>query len=239
MHPPKNSKEPCFFLCQLHPSHERIASTSSFCVRNLRCTAPDGSWDHMLIERLIFPINPVWLMVRKSDKLTSWGLVVEIPLFAKVLIHPRWLFGISEPSTSYHLGLAKTPGSQWIVFFWVFRLNAIVVWWWCNVTVDSVKVDTGPFFKKIAMITVANGPQPWNKLWTWLYFPWWNLSNPPKKSLSRFVKSHWPSKVMRHDDYFPTPSAQPWMKIVEPTVKVGNHFPRKGWNITKRCNEPP
>ena len=87
LHPPKKQQRTMFFLCQLHPSHERIASTSWFCVRNLRCTGPgDGSWDHMLIERLIFPINPVWLMVRKSGiNSPVEGKVVEIPLFAKVL----------------------------------------------------------------------------------------------------------------------------------------------------------
>ena len=43
------------------------------------------------------------LMVQKSGDSNQLRLVVEIPLFTTYngFIHPRWLFGISEPSTVF------------------------------------------------------------------------------------------------------------------------------------------
>ncbi len=38
----------------------------------------------------------ILLMVQKSGKLTSWYGTDPIKV---LLLHPRWLFGISEPST--------------------------------------------------------------------------------------------------------------------------------------------
>ena len=97
--PQKTAKNHVFFVSTSSKSRAHCFNFFVLCSKPQVQGTPDGSWDHMLIERLIFPINPVWLMVRKSGKLNSWGLVVEISLFTKVLIHPRWLFGISEPST--------------------------------------------------------------------------------------------------------------------------------------------
>ena len=67
---------------------------------------PYETWDDLGGKPTIFGNihmrNLQLLMVQKSGKLTSWGwkLVVEIPWFTGFDIkHPRWLFGISEPST--------------------------------------------------------------------------------------------------------------------------------------------
>ena len=47
-------------------------------------------------------MSPLWgiqvLLVQKSGD-HHLSLVVEIPLFTRLKIHPRWLLGISEPST--------------------------------------------------------------------------------------------------------------------------------------------
>ena len=40
--------------------------------------------------------RPLLLMVQKSGKSPVEGKVVEIPLFTRLKIHPRWLFGISS-----------------------------------------------------------------------------------------------------------------------------------------------
>ena len=61
-------------------------------------------------------------MVRKSGiNSPVEGKVVEFPLFAKVLIHPRWLFEISETINQLSvLGPAETLSSQWLFLFLFF-----------------------------------------------------------------------------------------------------------------------
>ena len=80
-------------------------------------------------ENPLFSETSIWgtlqlLMVQKSGKLTSWGwkLVVEIPWFTGFDIkHPRWLFGISEPSTVSRCSLC---------FLLVFPSNFIIDFSW-------------------------------------------------------------------------------------------------------------
>ena len=66
----------------------------------------------------------ILLMVQKSGKLTSWGrLVVYLPLFYRVFIHPRWLFGISEPTTlwfdpSQVVIACLVPWHDWLPAWW-------------------------------------------------------------------------------------------------------------------------
>ena len=62
---------------------------------------------HVPVSRVSWPVrencgfwgklNSCRLMVQKSGKLTSW--YAKYPIIYVGSLHPRWLFGISEPST--------------------------------------------------------------------------------------------------------------------------------------------